>query len=138
MTPGSGRTSARSPAIPRLIDCIGGTTLPQFISLADTCSLVVSHDTGPLHLAGLSHAPVLALFGPTDPGSFLPRRPGVRVLWGGEDLACRPCYDGRDFAPCESNGCMQAITVAAVLGTMDDMLAQDAAKTAFALFGEFA
>ena len=123
---------------PRLIDCIGATTLPEFISLADTCSLVLSHDTGPLHLAGLSLAPLLALFGPTDPGSFLPRRHGVRVLWGGEGLACRPCYNGRDFAPCESNGCMQSIAAETVLGTMDEMLAGGAGATALEVLREYA
>ena len=122
---------------PRLIDRIGGTTLPEFISLADTCSLVLTHDTGPLHLAGLSHALVLALFGPTDPGSFLPRREGVRVLWGGEDLACRPCYDGRNFAPCDSNGCMQSITVESVLRAMDEMLAVAAGTGPFAILREY-
>jgi heptosyltransferase-2 len=108
---------------PRLVDLIGQTTLPELVSTCDTCSLVLSHDTGPLHLAGLSKALVLALFGPTDPGSFLPRRAGVRVLWGGENFACRPCYDGHDFAPCESNGCMQSITTETVLRVIDEMLA---------------
>ena len=108
---------------PRLTDLIGRTSLPELVSTCDTCDLVLSHDTGPLHLAGLSLAPVLALFGPTDPGSFLPRRDGVRVLWGGEGFACRPCYDGRDFAPCESNGCMQSIATDTVLRVMDEMLA---------------
>ncbi len=122
---------------PRLLDCIGATSLPQFISLADTCSLVLTHDTGPLHLAGLSRAPVLALFGPTDPGSFLPRRTGVRVLWGGESLACRPCYDGRDFAACESNGCMQSIAVQTVLRVMDEMLSAGESKGTFNSVEEF-
>ena len=123
---------------PRLVDCIGATTLPEFVSLADTCSLVLSHDTGPLHLAGLSCAPVLALFGPTDPGSFLPRRAGVRVLWGGEGFACRPCYDGRDFAPCDSNGCMQSIAVATVMRVLDEMLADQPGPAAFVILGECA
>lgn len=122
---------------PRLIDCIGATTLPQFVSLADTCSLVVSHDTGPMHLAGLSCAPLLALFGPTDPGSFLPRRAGVRVLWGGEGFACRPCYDGRDFAPCESNGCMQSIAVETALRVMEEMLAESRSAVALTTIQEF-
>jgi heptosyltransferase-2 len=107
---------------PHLVDLIGATALPELITIADTCDLVLSHDTGPLHLAGLSHAPLLALFGPTDPSSFLPRRPDVRVLWGGAGLACRPCYGGRDFAPCESNGCMQSIAIDTVLATIDEML----------------
>jgi heptosyltransferase-2 len=113
---------------PHLTDLIGATTLPELISVADTCDLVLSHDTGPLHLAALSRAPLLALFGPTDPSSFLPRRPNVRVLWGGAGLACRPCYDGRDFAPCESNGCMQSIATETVLATIDEML--DTTRTA--------
>ncbi len=123
---------------PRLFDCIGATTLPEFVSLADTCRLVLSHDTGPLHLAGLSLAPVLALFGPTDPGSFLPRRHGVRVLWGGEGFACRPCYNGRDFAPCESNGCMQSIAVGTVLGTIDEMLTASTCTMALQVLREYA
>jgi heptosyltransferase II len=107
---------------PNLTDLIGATKLSELITMADTCDLVLSHDTGPLHLAGLSRAPLLALFGPTDPSSFLPRRANVRVLWGGAGFACRPCYDGRDFAPCESNGCMQSIAIETVLATIDEML----------------
>lgn len=107
---------------PNLLDVLGTLTLPEVIATADTCDLVLTHDTGPLHLAGLSRAPILALFGPTDPGSFLPRRPGVRVLWGGADFACRPCYDGRNFAPCPDNGCMQSISVATVLQEIETML----------------
>ncbi len=105
-----------------LHDAVGQLSLPEVVSVADSCNLVVTHDTGPLHLAGLSRAPILALFGPTDPGSFLPQRPGVRVLWGGEHLACRPCYDGRDFAPCPDNGCMQSITTEQILRHVDEML----------------
>lgn len=107
---------------PRLLDAIGTLSLPQVIAVADACDLILTHDTGPLHLAGLSRAPLLALFGPTDPGSFLPRRPGVRVLWGGEGFSCRPCYDGRNFAPCADNGCMQSISVASVLQQIDTLL----------------
>ncbi len=106
----------------RLIDAIGTLSLPEVVAVNDSCALVVTHDTGPLHLAGLSLAPVLALFGPTDPGSFAPRRPGVRVLWGGEHFACRPCYDGRDFAPCPSNGCMQSLSFERILAATEAML----------------
>lgn len=107
-----------------LIDAIGGLTLPEVISVCDGCDVVVSHDTGPMHLAGLSEAALVGLFGPTDPGNFLPRRPGVRGLWGGEGFACRPCYDGAVFAPCTENGCMRQITVSMVLRQMDELLAE--------------
>ncbi len=108
---------------PRLLDTIGSLSLPEVIATADTCRLVVTHDTGPLHLAALSTAAIVALFGPTDPGSFLPRRPGVFSIWGGEGFSCRPCYDGVNFAPCASNGCMQQISPAMVLDGIDRALA---------------
>jgi heptosyltransferase II len=109
-----------------VVDRIGELTLPQVIAACDDCDAVVSHDTGPLHLAGLSRALVVALFGPTDPSNFMPRRPGVVGIWGGEGFACRPCYDGRDFAPCTNNGCMQQITVEMVMAQVDGLLARGA------------
>lgn len=109
-----------------LLDAIGTLSLPEVVAACNTCAAVVSHDTGPMHLAGLSTASLLALFGPTSPGSFLPRRAGVRAIAGGEGFACRPCYDGRDFAPCSSNGCMQQITPEMVLGELDSLLSERA------------
>jgi heptosyltransferase-2 len=109
-----------------VLDAIGALSLPEVIAACDTCDVVVSHDTGPMHLVGLSRAALLGLFGPTDPGSFLPRRREVRGIWGGEGFACRPCYDGRNFAPCHNNGCMQQITVPMILHQMDALLAERA------------
>lgn len=107
-----------------LADWISRTTLPELVALYDACEVVVTHDTGSMHVAGISKAKILAIFGPTQPGNFLPRREGVRALWGGESLACRPCYDGRDFAPCKWNGCVREITVQRVLGEMEALLAE--------------
>ena len=103
-------------------DTIGRMSLPQVIALFDSCDLVVSHDTGPMHLAGVSMAHLLALFGPTNPNNFMPRREGVRAIWGGEGFACRPCYDGTTFAPCHENGCMRQITVEMVLAQIREMI----------------
>ena len=106
-------------------DLIGQFTLPQTIAALDSAPLFVTHDTGPLHLAGLTRTSIVALFGPTDPHVFLPQRPGVVALWGGEGFACRPCYDGHHFAPCPSNDCMAQITPAMVA---TEVLAQLAAR----------
>ena len=103
---------------------IGRLSLVESIALFDTCDLVISHDTGPFHMATLSSAAVLALFGPTNPGERLPCRPGLRVLWGGERLACRPCYDGREFAACSDNRCMKEISPSLVLAAAEEMLAE--------------
>lgn len=103
-------------------DCIGTLSLPEVISACDSCDAVISHDTGPLHLAGLSTAALIGIFGPTNPSNFLPRRPSVVGIWGGRGFACRPCYDGRNFAPCTFNGCMHQVTPAAVLQQLDALL----------------
>jgi heptosyltransferase-2 len=103
-------------------DCIGTLSLPEVIRAFDTCDAVVSHDTGPLHLAGLSETCLVGVFGPTDPATRVPRRPFVVGIWGGQGFACRPCYDGRDFAPCQFNGCMHQVALDMVLRELDRLL----------------
>ena len=105
-----------------VIDSIGRLTLPQVVSAFDSCDVVVSHDTGPLHLAGLSHAALVGLFGPTQASSRLPRRDNVTGITGGDGFACAPCYDGRDFAPCLNNACMQQITPQSVMRAVEILL----------------
>ncbi len=103
-------------------DCIARFSLPQVVSLCDDCDAVISHDTGPLHLAGLSRSCLIGIFGPTDPGVFMPRRPYAVAIWGGHGFACRPCYDGREFAACKFNGCMYQVGPELVLRELDLLL----------------
>jgi heptosyltransferase-2 len=91
-------------------DLVGQTSLTDLVALYGRCHLVVTHDSGPLHLAIASGAPVLALFGPTAPGEKVRAGEKVKVLWGGEHLACRPCYDGRHYAGCDDNQCLKSVT----------------------------
>jgi heptosyltransferase-2 len=104
-------------------DCIAMFSLPEVISLCDTCDGVISHDTGPMHLAGLSDTCLIAIFGPSNPGHVLPRRAGVLAIWGGQEYACRPCYDLRTYAPCPSAGCMREVTPELVMEQLDRLLA---------------
>jgi heptosyltransferase-2 len=101
---------------------IGKWAIPQTMAFYQSCDCVVTHDTGPLHLAGLVACGIVGLFGPTSPSKFLPRRNRVIGLWGGERLSCRPCYDGREFAPCAANGCLMAITPQRVAAAIEFLL----------------
>jgi heptosyltransferase-2 len=103
-------------------DCIGAMSLPEVISACDECDAVVSHDTGPLHMAGLSKTCLIGIFGPTDPATRIPRRPFSVGIWGGQGFACRPCYDGQEFAPCRFNGCMHQVAPEQVLREIDRLL----------------
>src|SRR5262249_12730405 len=107
-----------------IVDLVGKTDLIQLVALFNQCDLVVSHDCGPMHLATLAGTRVVALFGPTDPHWLVELdRTKTRVLWGGEELACRPCYDGRNFADCANNLCMKSISVEAVDRAAHELLA---------------
>ncbi len=85
------------------------TTLRETAALLSCCRVLVSGDSGPMHLAGAVGTPVLALFGPTTrEWGFYPTGEDDVVLE--TDLPCRPCslHGG---APCPRGGeCLAAIT----------------------------
>src|SRR6185312_2182003 len=106
-----------------VMDLIGKLSLVETLSLLDSAAVTVAHDTGPLHLAGITRTGLVTIFGPTDPHGRLPQRSGCVALWGGEGFACRPCYDGRDYAPCSHNGCVRQVTPQMVADEVEGLLA---------------
>lgn len=84
-------TSARSGAARAV-----ASTLKQFVALARRSALFVGGDTGPLHLAAASAAPIVGLYGPTSPernGPFDPRDIAVgRELWCRAECHRRSCW----------------------------------------------
>ncbi|HVZ80629.1 MAG TPA: glycosyltransferase family 9 protein [bacterium] len=105
-----------------VVDLVGKTTVTDLIAVYGKCRLVVTHDSGPMHLAALAGARVLALFGPTIPSEKVPLGGLVHSLWGGEELPCRPCYDGRNYAKCSRNICLEDIGVERVLAEAKGIL----------------
>ena len=119
--PGDEWASAAFRGLP-VQDCIGRHTLVETVGLFASGDVVLTPDTGPLHLAGMTPASIVAIFGPTSPHFFLPQRPGVIALWGGEGFACRPCYDGKNYAPCRENACVQQVSQVMVLAAIQELL----------------
>ena len=104
----------------KIIDAVGKTTLLQLIALLHQCDCFVTHDSGPLHIAGVTTVKIIALFGPTNPLVFVPRRDGVRVLWDAEYYACCPCYDGKYYDDsCKENICLKGISPEKVLSLIN-------------------
>ena len=83
----------------------GKTTLKELAALFSLADLVLSTDTGPMHLAAATQAPVIALFGPTAPWRTGPYGDGHSVIR--RDLPCSPCF--QKFCP--TMECMKSITV---------------------------
>jgi heptosyltransferase-2 len=105
-------------------DLVGKLTLPEMLALLDDSDVIVTHDTGPLHLAGVTGVGIVSIFGPTDPRGRLPQRANTVALWGGEGFACRPCYDGRDYAPCLHNGCVRQVSAEMVVREVERVMEQ--------------
>jgi len=106
---------------PGAVDAGGATDLPGLAALLSMCQLVVTNDTGPMHLAGAVGTPTVTLWGPSDPGEVCPvGARDVRVT--GAPLPCKPCF--KNSCPREGAGtllseaheeCMRLITVDEVL-----------------------
>ena len=90
----------------------GKTNLQQLLALMQRANLVISADSGPLHIARSVGATTIGLFGPTRPEITGPRGSGsVKFLQ--HDVGCNraPCY----YLDCPNNICMQAVSVQEVL-----------------------
>ncbi len=98
----------------------GLTSLKELACLYERCSLVVSTDTGPMHVAAAMGCPVVALFGPTAPWRTGPYGPGHRVIR--EPMDCSPCFRKN----CSSRRCIDAITPGAVMKEVRGILAEGA------------
>ena len=73
----------------RCVDLADQTTLPEMIEWLRAVDLLITNDTGPMHVAAALNKPVVALFGPTDPRRTGPYGQIDRVLR--LDLPCSPC-----------------------------------------------
>ena len=84
------RIAEGAAAGPAVISAAGATNLPQLAGLLARCRLLVTNDTGPMHLAAAVGTPVLALFGSTDPAGCSPMgRAPSKVLY--DRVECSPC-----------------------------------------------
>lgn len=108
----------------RVIDLSGRTSLPELVALFAEARLLVSNDTGPLHVAAAVGTPTLAIFGPETPVLFGPRGPQHRIVYRG--LACSPClgvHNGRTVTcPFRTTHCVDGVTGAEVLAAARVML----------------
>lgn len=119
---------ALAEAVPgRCLDLTGRTSLPQMIEWLRVCELLITNDTGPMHVADALGKPVVAMFGPTDPRRTGPYSQRERALH--HSLPCAPCLKDtcRWSQPLE---CLRALTPERVVEEVLARLDQVAASTA--------
>ena len=98
----------------------GKTTLLQLGAVLRKCNLLVSGDTGPLHLATAVGTRVLGLFGSVDPARTGPAGTGHRVIQA-KNIPCVPCRSTTCSNPVHLE-CMNSISVQEVADAVLDML----------------
>jgi lipopolysaccharide heptosyltransferase II len=92
---------------------VGQTTLAQFIERLRECRLLLTNDTGAMHLAAHLGVPVIAIFGSTEHRLTGPLGRSSRVLR--HHVVCSPCF----LRECPLDfRCMRAVTVEEVTGAV--------------------
>jgi heptosyltransferase II len=110
-------TYMRSPAI----NLAGKTSLAQLAAVLKRCSLFISNDSGPVHIASAMNVPVVSIFGRNDAG-LSPKRwgpTGVKSEVLHKEVGCVKCLAhncARDFL------CLKSITVEEVLSAAGRLL----------------
>lgn len=95
----------------RCLDLTGQTSLPELIEWVRLGNLMISNDTGPMHIAAALDKPVVAIFGPTEPRRTGPYRQLDRVTR--IPLPCSPCFKSECSNP-KKLECLIDITPSAV------------------------
>jgi 3-deoxy-D-manno-octulosonic-acid transferase/heptosyltransferase-1 len=103
-------------------ECInlgGKTTLLDLAYLYKKARMVITTDSGPMHLAAAVETPVIALFGPTDPartGSYGAGHTIIRT-----ELPCSPCF----LKKCSTKQCMKDISSQQVFAAVEKKLIKE-------------
>jgi 3-deoxy-D-manno-octulosonic-acid transferase/heptosyltransferase-1 len=92
----------------------GETNLKELAYLYSKCDLLITTDSGPMHMAAAMGCPTVALFGPTAPWRTGPYGNGHIVIR--DETTCSPCFKKR----CNHMTCMKNITVERVLEAVED------------------
>ena len=108
--------------VPARVVC--GADLVTLAAVLASLDLLVTGDTGPMHLAAAMGTPVVALFGPSNPVRYGPQAPRQRVIR--IDLPCSPCGQVR-LPPLRCRGhvpdCLDGITAGTVAAAAAELLA---------------
>ncbi len=98
----------------------GQTSFRELMALFKLCRVLLTNDTGPMHVAAALGTPVVALFGSTSPELTGPGLPGdARNHLLKSDVPCAPCF----LRECPIDfRCMNGISVGRVVQTLVELL----------------
>ena len=99
------------------INRIGQTTMNELIAELSECALLLTNDTGTMHLATILGVPVVAVFGSTEPRLTGPLGSAARIIR--HQVECSPCF----LRECPIDfRCMKAVTAGEVAESVSSLL----------------
>jgi ADP-heptose:LPS heptosyltransferase len=102
----------------------GDWPLSHLAALIDAADLVITNNTGPMHLAAATGTPSVVLFALTNPpDEWRPWNALHRLLY--EEVPCRHCYSR--ICPYEDHPCLNGVAPSAVVASAHELLAGMAA-----------
>jgi heptosyltransferase II len=99
---------------------IGRTSVRQMMAILSRCRLMVTNDSGPMHVAAALGVPIAAIFGATDHTTTYPLTDNHRIIR--KEFDCAPCLLRR--CPTDHQ-CMEAVTVDDVMRAVRELLQTD-------------
>ena len=98
------------------LNLIGRTSVRELMATLAHCRLVVTNDSGPMHIAAAFGVPIVAVFGPTDHTTTSPRADSCRIVRVPAD--CAPCM----LRECPTDHrCMNGVTAEMVLAAAREL-----------------
>ncbi|ODV44259.1 glycosyl transferase [Cupriavidus sp. UYMMa02A] len=112
----------RDAAHPHVMPLAGALPLGEFGALLETADLLVSNNSGPVHIAAALGTPVVDLYALTNP-QHTPWQVPHRTLF--EDVPCRYCY--KSTCPQGHHRCLRGVRPAAVIAAARALLGGEGA-----------
>jgi len=104
----------------RAISLAGKTTLSQLMYLLSKAKLVLSNDSGSMHVAAALGKKGVAIFGSTDPSATGPV--GGQWIVHYKNVPCSPCFARKCKLEDNQYHCLNTITVEEVIASLTELL----------------
>ncbi len=122
------QTVLKSITSQRVKNMAGKTSMDELIALIKSAQLVVTNDTGPMHISFACNTPSVCLFGPCSPEQY-GSQTNATIIYKG--LYCSPCVHDFNIPPCGGdNMCMKLISVTEVFEAVCTNLDSDSNSSA--------
>ncbi|PWT98825.1 MAG: glycosyl transferase [Bacteroidetes bacterium] len=130
----TGKQIAESDPV-KIYNACGKFSLHESADLVRRAKLIVSHDTGLMHIAAAFQKPIISVWGNTIPGFGMTPYYGTNSkqqydVFEINNLRCRPCSKiGYDKCPKKHFKCMEEISIDALVGRINERLGRSKIET---------